>query len=83
MAEQLGNRISDLKVAGQVLELPVGLSAKVEGPKGETRFIDLAEGYVLSVVANNQEFPVDGNDRVDWPKVDRVRIIKISQGATE
>ena len=83
VAEQLGNRVSDLKVAGHVLELPVGLSAKVEGLKGEIRFINLTEGYELSMIANNQECPIDINGMVNWPGVDRVRIIKINLGGTQ
>lgn len=82
-AEQLINRLKDLRAADSVHDLVVGLRAAIYGTNGEIRVVDLTNECILMFVAHHLKTPLLANKRVDWDKVSRVKITGIGKEAED
>lgn len=78
-AEQLRNRIADLRATETILELPVGLTSEIGGENGRVRFVTVGSGRELVMTANNKQVPVAEDGNVNWLMVDRIKILKIRE----
>lgn len=81
VADRLLNRLADLRAAESVDDLVVGLQSQISGEAGNTRVLELAEGYELVFVAHHLNAPLLADNRVDWTRVSRVKIVSIKKGA--
>lgn len=79
VANQLLNRIADLRAADSIHDLPVGLRPEVEGQCGEIRSINLSEDHKMTVAANHYKMPLTNQKVVDWTRVSRVKITSIGK----
>lgn len=76
-AEQLANRLADLRAAVTVDDLLVGLRPQATGAEGEMRVLDLDHEKTIVFAAQHLTLPRLPSKRVDWTKVTRVKIIAI------
>jgi proteic killer suppression protein len=76
-AEKLRERLADIRAASNVTELVAGGPRQIEGAKRPWYAIGLAEGYRMVLCANHNDIPLTNSGRVDWSKVNRVRVHKI------
>ena len=75
VAGQLRNRIADILAASTIDELPAGNPHLLHA--GRNMAVDLSNGYRILFCANHTKVPMDGNGKVDWSKVTRIRLLRI------
>jgi hypothetical protein len=78
VARTLRNRVADLRAASCPLDLPAG-NPRLIDEDGERMAVNLRSGFRLLLVPNHVNNPRDENNRVDWKKVRRVKIVEISK----
>jgi proteic killer suppression protein len=76
-AARLRDRIADIRAADFVSDLIAGNPREIEGGRHRHYAVDLADGYRLVFCANHRDVPVHKTGRVDWSRVDRIKILKI------
>ncbi len=77
MADVLRRRLADLRAATSPRDLVAG-NPRVVVVEGEEQItLDLVDGHRIAVVANHVDNPVTEENRVDWAKVTRIKILRI------
>lgn len=77
VAEKLKRRLADLRAANCVKDLVAGRPKELQVARSGQIAIELGEGVQLVFCANHSVSPLTGGTRVDWSKVNRVKIISI------
>ncbi len=76
-ARTLRSRLADLDAATSPSDLVAG-SPRVLGDGDDERMeLNVGEDLRILFVSNHKENPRNGSNRIDWPKVSRIRIIGI------
>jgi hypothetical protein len=75
-AEALKHRLADMRAAISTLDLVVGSPRFLEGTN-EHMVIDLCSGYRVVFCANHPDNPVTETGKLDWPRISRVKILRI------
>ena len=75
VASSLQNRLTDLIVANRISEVIVGNPEVVD----EGYRINLSGDFYLFFCANHIEVRLTKDKRVDWSKVNRIKILRIDQ----
>lgn len=80
IAEKLKHRLSDMRAATVVTELPpTGNLDEVKGNPHSYLRIKLCNGYYLSFSSNHVNSPLKDNGNIDWSKVNHVKILEITK----
>jgi proteic killer suppression protein len=77
VAEVLKHRLADLRAATSVKDLLVGLPRVLDGTDHQHMVIDLYDHYRVVFCANHPNNPVAESGKLDWPKVSRIKILRI------
>lgn len=76
IADKLKRRLADLRAVADVTELVAGNPAEI----GENKYkLDLGDHYHLIFVSNHIRIPVLNEDKIDWTKVKRIKILSIEK----
>jgi len=78
IAERLKRRLADLRAAKCVTDLVAGRPKEIQSTQPGRMVIDLGEGFQLIFCANHDQAPLTNGLRVDWSKVNRVKILSIA-----
>ena len=80
IAEKLKRRLSDMRAATVVTELPpTGNPHEVNGNPHSFYRIKLFDDYSLTFCSNHIRTPIDSNGKIDWSKVNHVKVLEISK----
>lgn len=77
VAEVLKHRLADLRAATSVKDLVVGQPRVWDSADHQTMVIDLCDGHRMVFCANHLNNPVANPGKLDWPRVSRIKILKI------
>jgi hypothetical protein len=77
-AQGLRSRFADLRAATSVEDLVAG-SPRFLDDKREQLAMELKQGFRMVVSPNHVNNPRDSENRVDWSKVRRVKIVEITK----
>lgn len=78
VAEILKHRLADLRAATSVRDLVAGRPRVFsDGAHKRCMAIDLCDGYRIVFCANHNRNPTTDADDLDWPRVNRIRILGI------
>lgn len=77
-AEALKRRLADLRSANSISDLVAGHPRFVEGTE-EHMVVDLENGYYMIFCANHPHNPLTENDKLDWTRISRVKILRIDK----
>lgn len=75
-ADALKRRLSDLRAASAMSDIIVGRPRPMAGSDHNV-VLDLCKSMQLVFCANHVKIPLDGNGKVDWMRVSRIRILRI------
>jgi hypothetical protein len=78
VAKTLRHRLADLRAATCPLDVPMG-NPHQKDEQIEVMAIYLRDGFQLLYVANHVKNPLDENQRVDWRRVRRIKVVDISK----
>jgi hypothetical protein len=76
VAQTLRHRLADLRAASSPLDVPVGNPQPMD-ENCERMALNLRDGFRLLLAPNHVKNPRDANNRVDWKKVRRVKIMEM------
>lgn len=76
-AGKLRRRLADLRAATRITDLVAGRPRELDGPCPRPLAVDLGEGARIVFSANHNVNPLLESGCVDWPKVSRVKILRI------
>lgn len=77
VAERLKRRLADLRAANCVKDLVAGRPRELHSAPAGQIAVELGEGFQLIFSPNHSVIPLMHGTRVDWSKVNRVKIISI------
>lgn len=77
VAGRLKRRLADLRAANCVKDLIAGRPKELQSARAGQIAVELGEGFRLVFCANHSIPPLVDSRRVDWSKVNRVKIISI------
>lgn len=76
ITDKLKRRLADLRAVADVRELVAGNPSEI----GENKFkLDLGDQYHLIFVSNHIRVPILNEDKIDWTKVKRIKILSIEK----
>jgi hypothetical protein len=78
-AEELQDRLADLRAATSVSDLVAGMPSLDAQPPGQIQF-GLDGGYVLMCVGNHPRPPLTQEGLIDFRRMRRVKVVMITQG---
>lgn len=78
-AEELHDRLADMRAATSVSDLVAGRPSLDARPPGQIRF-GLDEGYELVCVGNHPRSPLTDDGLVEFGRVRRLKVVMIAQG---
>jgi len=76
VADKLKHRLADIRAARSVEDLPVG-RPHIWRDDGKHIAVELCDGQSLVFVANHTNNPITKAGILDWPKVSRIKIVRI------
>ena len=76
-AEALRHRLADLRAATSVKDLAAGRPRLLDDVGRQHMVIDLCDGYQMVFCANHPKNPVTESGNLDWPRINRVKILWI------
>lgn len=79
IAENLKHRLADLRAATSVKDLVVGWPRELDGVDRQHVALELCDGHRIVFSANHANNPMTAADDVDWPKVSRIKILRIER----
>jgi proteic killer suppression protein len=79
VAAMLKHRLADLRAATSVKDLVAGRLRLLEDTGDPCMALDLCEGYRMVFCANHARNPVAPTGGLDWPRVSRVKIMRIEK----
>jgi hypothetical protein len=77
-SDSLKHRLADLRSATSILDLVAGRPRFLEDTE-EQMVIDLDDGYHLLFCANHPNNPLTETGKLNWPRISRVKILRIEQ----
>lgn len=77
IARRLRSRLADLAAAAHGLDIPAGRPRRIRVKGQPCISVELADGAHIVFCANHDKIPVVESRRIDWSKVDRIKILKI------
>lgn len=77
IGKSLQRRLADLEACENLAELPPWVS--VDFGESDDAAIEFHPGYWLHIVAIRGALPMDGNQKVDWTIVDRIKLMGIQK----
>jgi hypothetical protein len=78
VAEVLKRRLADLRAATSINDLLAGRPRLLEGSERDEMVVDLRKTHRLVFCANHHpKNPLARSGNVDWPKVSRIKILRI------
>lgn len=77
VAESLQRRLADLRAATTIDDLVVGTPHELSGSEAARMAVNLSDGLRMVFRANHPTNPTTEDGRLDWPRVGRVRILRI------
>lgn len=80
VAEQLVRRLADIRAADTPMELLVGSPNPFETSESELFSVNLGRTAKLVFAANHAKTPMLNEDKIDWARVSRVKIMHIGEG---
>lgn len=80
LSEALKRRLSDLRAAPSVRDLPAGEPRIVDAGHSECMVINLDRMRRLVFAANHIKNPTAADGSVDWTRVSRIKILRIEEG---
>jgi hypothetical protein len=79
VASALKRRLADLRAATSLSDLVAGAPTAVgEGARMVVRLLD---GFQMVLAPNHQKNPQDGENRIEWSKVRRIKILEITNAS--
>lgn len=79
IAEILKHRLADLRAALSIKDLMAGRPRRLDGTDQQYIAIDLCDGYRIVFCANHPYNPISGSGEIDWPRVSRIKILRIER----
>ena len=76
---ELKQVLADMRAAQHAKDFPTDAPKLVEGSNGKHMELSLGESHAIVFCANHTENPLDGDNRIDWSKVSRIKILKIRE----
>ena len=76
-AEALRNRLDDIRAADTVHELLVGRPRAASFGDQDCYRLDIGDDIWLTIIPNHMKPRVDADDRPDWSRVRRVRVMEV------
>lgn len=76
-AKKLRTRLSDLQASQCVTELVAGDPHPLKGDRDGEFAVSLADGWRLTFVPDHVPVPTSPNGKIDWSKVNKIRIVFI------
>ncbi len=76
-ARKLRNRLADLEAVSHVSELVAGRPHALNPDDLREYSVALADGKCLVFQPNHDEIPLDKNNKTDWSRVNKVKIVYI------
>lgn len=77
VAEMLKHRLADLRAATSINDLMVGQPRELDSAQINHIVVDLCAGYLMIFCANHPNNPLTESGKIDWPKVSRIKILRI------
>jgi hypothetical protein len=77
VAARLRDRLAEIRSFDAVSKLVAGHPREIEGGRHPYYAVDLADGYRLVLCANHNRTPFLEENRVDWSRVTRVKVLRI------
>jgi hypothetical protein len=77
VAAALRDRLSEMRAADNVAELPVGSPTALNGTADAQFTLKLNDGHVLRLKVNHNKVPTTANGEVDWARVSRVQLLAV------
>jgi proteic killer suppression protein len=77
VAEKLKARLADLRAASSVKELVAGRPREMRRERTRQIAVDLCDGYRIVFCINHSVVPLGNRGRVDWSRVNRIKIVNI------
>ncbi len=75
----LRRRLSDIRAAKNIQELPIGNPMPFENENGSFCKISLQKGHELVFCCNHIYTPKGGDDNIDWSLVRRIKLLEIKK----
>lgn len=72
-------RLADLRAVDKVTDLLAGVPRESNGPCPKNYLLNLDESSVLVFSANHLSNPLLSTGCIDWPKVSRIKILRIEK----
>jgi toxin HigB-1 len=82
-AKKLRRRLADLRAATSISDLVAGRPRELGGPCPRPIAVDLGEGARMVFSAAHNVNPLLESGCVDWPKVSRIKILRIETNYDE
>lgn len=79
IAELLKHRLADLRAAVSVKDLIVGRPRLIDPTDNRFMVIDLYSTHQIVFRANHTKNPLTERGDIDWPKVIRIKILRIEE----
>lgn len=77
--EMLKHRLADLRAAISAKDVVVGRARLFNNSGSEYMALELTDGYQLVLAPNHPNNPMTAENRVDWTKVTRVKLLRIER----
>lgn len=77
LAKKLQRRIADLRAARSPVDILIGSPRVIEEEGEQAMLVDYAKGHSLIFAANHLNNPLDNDNRVNWAKVNRIKIVSL------
>jgi len=77
LASVLIDRLADLRAATSICDIIAAEPRLLPGALGDTMAVDLTDGSALVFCANHVDLPRSADERVDWTRVSRIRLLRI------
>lgn len=81
-AEKLKRRLADLRAAAAISELVVSRPYELDGARDHQMAMNLCDGTRIVFSANHSNPPTLKSGRVDWTKVNRIKIMDVENYET-
>lgn len=81
VSEKLKRRLADLCACTTINDLVAGKPNKLDSSKNQDMAISLGEGFHMIFRANHTENPINESGKIDWARVNRVKIMSIEKYA--
>lgn len=78
IAAVLRHRLADLRVGTSIKDIIVG-RIHLSGDKNQNVTVELCDGYQLLFCTNHPKNPMDEFDKIDWSRVNRIKILIIGR----